>query len=124
MYSASWCVHLYLSSVKGCVLCLYTLGLGGQREDHLRLQAEGQLLVVLLLCTVTWSLVLFVLCKQIRFSLHQELSKWKQEEYLALKMGHTLYAGAKSLKHHKDKKEYQLFCVGGEEKATQLWEKC
>lgn len=30
--------------------------------------------------------------------------------------------GAKSLKHHKDKKEYQLFCV--EEKTTQLWEKC
>lgn len=64
---------LYLSSVKGCVLCLYTLCLGGKREDHLWLQAQGQILVVLLLCTVTWSLAVFVLRKKVRFFLHQEL---------------------------------------------------
>lgn len=45
------------------------------REDHLRLQAEGQLLVVLLLCTVTWSLAIFILGKQVRSSLQQELKK-------------------------------------------------
>lgn len=71
--TASWYFILYLSSVEGCVLCLYTLCLGGKREDHLRLQAQGQLLVVLLLCTVTWSLAVFVLRKQVRFSLHQGL---------------------------------------------------
>lgn len=75
MSSGSCHVILYLSSVKGCVLCLYTLCLGGKREDHLRLQAEGQLLVVLLLCTVTWSLAIFILGKQVRSSLQQELKK-------------------------------------------------
>lgn len=76
-------VCLYLSSVKGCVFCLYTLRLRDKGEDHLRLQAQGQLLVVLLLCTVTWSLAVFILCKQVCVSLHQKLSekdKWKMAE--------------------------------------------
>lgn len=91
--SASWYVSLYLSSVKSCVLCLYTLCLRGKREDHLWLQAQGQLLVVLLLCTVTWSLAVFVLRKQVRFSLHQKLSGGKQEENLVLSNTHTICRG-------------------------------
>lgn len=63
----------YLLPVEGSVLCLYPLGLGGEGENHLGLQAKGQLLVVLLLCTVTWSLAVLVLGKQVGFSLHQQL---------------------------------------------------
>lgn len=66
-------VCLYLLPVEGSVLCLYPLGLGGEGENHLGLQAKGQLLVVLLLCTVTWSLAVLVLGKQVGRSLHQQL---------------------------------------------------
>lgn len=74
-----WVEHLrlYLSSIKGRVFRLYTLRLGDEGEDHLRLQAQGQLLVVLLLGTVTWSLAVFVLCKQVCVSLHQKLRQAK-----------------------------------------------
>lgn len=70
-YAVSW----YLLPVEGSVLCLYPLGLRGKGENHLGLQAQGQLLVVLLLCTVTWSLAVLILSKQVGLSLHQKLSK-------------------------------------------------
>ena len=63
----------YLSAVQGCVLGLDALCFGGQAEDHLGLQAERQVLVVLLLCTVAGRLAVLVLRKQVRVSLHQEL---------------------------------------------------
>lgn len=74
-----WVEHLrvYLSSIKGRVFRLYTLRLGDEGEDHLRLQAQGQLLVVLLLGTVAWSLAVFILCKQVCVSLHQKLRQGK-----------------------------------------------
>ena len=64
---------LYLSAVECCILCLNALCFGGQGEDHLGLQAEGQILVVLLLSTVAWCLAVLVLRKQVCISLHQEL---------------------------------------------------
>lgn len=69
------CFLQYLSSIKSRVFRLDALRLGNKGEDHLRLQAQGQLLVVLLLCTVTWSLAVFILCKQVGVSLHKKLSR-------------------------------------------------
>lgn len=68
-------VRLYLLPVEGSILCLDPLGLRGEGENHLGLQAQGQLLMVLLLCTVTWSLAVVILGKQVGPSLHQQLSK-------------------------------------------------
>lgn len=68
-------MRLYLLPVEGGVLCLDPLGLRGEGENHLGLQAQGQLLMVLLFCTVTWSLAVLILGKQVGPSLYQQLSK-------------------------------------------------
>lgn len=76
-------MRLYLLPVEGGVLCLDPLSLRGEGENHLGLQAQGQLLMVLLLCTVTWSLAVLILGKQVGLSLHQQLRE-KEEENMAL----------------------------------------
>lgn len=68
-----WRAHL--PAVQGCVLCLDTLSVGVGGEDHLRLQTESELLMVLSLRTVTRGFLVLILRKQVGTALHQKLHR-------------------------------------------------